>query len=523
MVLNKSFNNNKYVVKNYRNYAWRPSELDILTKTNNYRIWLQRNEKEVFKKQRENIQKFSEDLDIVLSGDTKDVNFNKDINNLYEKLKDLNNLRLKHEQMFNNCVELSKGIIDKYGGTNNDNTIYNIIDKKITPVKLLSYMENKREDIYYNSDALLSIIKDFTTEDEELKKKLDLYSNVLDEFKESLDSLDTIELSRYSKSIITEEKFLINITLWNYLQYGHIHRLYNSLRKTKDGSLYVVVFNKLKNKKDGKYTLIYNYRKYSSIFIESLLLYFIKENKDSFLSDNFTIGSGLLFFIQDELLKEYNLHNIDMRIEPVYLNTNTKNYLINKPKHIIDIFKLIMDQNTAGVSIDKMVDIIKHSDLNYEKNYEKLIEILSEEGKFHLNKKMFYGIHNRLVEKKIYNTLTRFIFVVNDLESLKNILKSLGFKDVNEGSQSFRGCGSYINKIATALDDDWRECLYRHYLFFEKNHQVSQGRKHLSYSKFSYKNIHINLGYDRWYSTATVGWDKRSLSSTSHVLNSEAV
>lgn len=227
---------------------------------------------EWIKKFREDMEKRNEVCKKIFSAETKDVEFNNDINNLSEKLKDLppptklredplwrrlrtereEDLTLKRKQMYNNCVKISEGIINKYTESNNDNSIYSVLDKSITPVKLLSYVNNQKK---LCSNNLLSIIKDFTTEDEEFKRKMDYYYNVLSEFKTTLDSFDTIELSRYSENIIIANCNLINFKLWNLLEYGYKIPLgKNNLKKTKDGSLYVgasSVFNKIKDKKGG--------------------------------------------------------------------------------------------------------------------------------------------------------------------------------------------------------------------------------------------------------------------------------
>lgn len=46
------------------------------------------------------------------------------------------------------------------------------------------------------------------------------------------------------------------------------------------------------------------------------------------------------------------------------------------------------------VSIDMMCNIIKHSDLNNEYNFEKLVEMFSKQNEYNLNKKMCYDIYN---------------------------------------------------------------------------------------------------------------------------------
>lgn len=114
----------------------------------------------------------------VLSVDTIDLEFNKNIKDLYKKIQDLalrplegvlglikNNifflwififikiargrgvedLKLNHDKLYDDCVNTSKDIINKYGSFNKDMTIYNIINKQITPIRLLHYIQKKRQ------------------------------------------------------------------------------------------------------------------------------------------------------------------------------------------------------------------------------------------------------------------------------------------------------------------------------------------------------------------------------------------
>jgi hypothetical protein len=97
----------------------------------------------------------------------------------------------------------------------------------------------------------------------------------------------------------------------------------------------------------------------------------------------------------------------------------------------------------------------------------------------------------------VYNPLSRFIFVVSDLNDLTHTIqnKSEEFKSVNSGSQKFRGSTSYLNNILSRLDKDFRDSMFKHNLLYHG------GEKCLNKSKFSYKNINMNLGSARFYST----------------------
>lgn len=100
----------------------------------------------------------------------------------------------------------------------------------------------------------------------------------------------------------------------------------------------------------------------------------------------------------------------------------------------------------------------------------------------------------------IYNHTSRFIYIVSDLKGFTDdLLKINAFRDiksVNSGSQKFRGSTSYLNNILSRLDKDFRDSMYNHNLRF-------LGKNALKKSKFSFKNVHMNLGYSRWYSTTS--------------------
>lgn len=61
--------------------------------------------------------------------------------------------------------------------------------------------------------------------------------------------------------------------------------------------------------------------------------------------------------------------------------------------------------------------------------------------------------------KEIFNLMSKFVFIVSDLDLLLNNLKKVGFADVNAGPQKFRGNPSYLSFINTTLDQDFRNSL----------------------------------------------------------------
>lgn len=90
----------------------------------------------------------------------------------------------------------------------------------------------------------------------------------------------------------------------------------------------------------------------------------------------------------------------------------------------------------------------------------------------------------------ISNLVSRSFFLVSDLKGLVNQIEKLEFK-VNQGPQSKRGQSSSINNTIHCFDLDFRNSMLRHNKYFHKN---NQGIEVIYSDKFSYSNIHINLG-----------------------------
>ena len=105
-----------------------------------------------------------------------------------------------------------------------------------------------------------------------------------------------------------------------------------------------------------------------------------------------------------------------------------------------------------------------------------------------------------------YNVLNRCVFVVKDLEFLLNTLKNRNKSlVVNAGPQSSKGSINSLTSSLALFDSDFWYALYTHKYYHSKllEPEVSSlfKVKKLGISKFSFKNIHMNLGLSRYYST----------------------
>jgi len=111
-------------------------------------------------------------------------------------------------------------------------------------------------------------------------------------------------------------------------------------------------------------------------------------------------------------------------------------------------------------------------------------------------------LKNKLDETHVnqYNLWSRAAFITEDLDSLINLFKKSVDSGVNEGPQAWRGQSDSLSNAIQAIDSDFRKSINRH-----NQHHVNMGNiprnRLIKRSKFSYQNIHLNIGNVRWYST----------------------
>ena len=99
-----------------------------------------------------------------------------------------------------------------------------------------------------------------------------------------------------------------------------------------------------------------------------------------------------------------------------------------------------------------------------------------------------------------YNLLGRTVFMVEDLNSLINKIKLNYDGDVNQGPQPWRGQSDYLSYTIHSIDTDFRRSMNRHNQYHVNKGTIPRNSL-IGRSKFSYQNIHLNLGKVRWYYT----------------------
>lgn len=132
--------------------------------------------------------------------------------------------------------------------------------------------------------------------------------------------------------------------------------------------------------------------------------------------------------------------------------------------------------------------------LSYERDFGKFIEYLDfRGGKEYI--KYYKSINNQDFSKlNIYN---KCIFFVSDITKLKALLEEKGFT-CNQGPQQFRGQINSMFSALSIIDKQFRDSMYNHVSF---HHKIIYGYS-MPKSKFSFKNVHINLGSSRFFSSS---------------------
>ena len=133
----------------------------------------------------------------------------------------------------------------------------------------------------------------------------------------------------------------------------------------------------------------------------------------------------------------------------------------------------------------------------YSDDYSNFIRlILKTIPGFDVDKKFELGSARWSVPISIINAS---LFVVHNINDFIKNIKAQGF-DVNQGPQPWRGQINSINSFLNSFDVDFRNSLYHHNKYHMEKRTISSGSQ-IPRSEFSFKNIHMNLGTVKWYST----------------------
>ena len=141
--------------------------------------------------------------------------------------------------------------------------------------------------------------------------------------------------------------------------------------------------------------------------------------------------------------------------------------------------------------------MFKLIDLATKKDYKEFAkEIFNSIDNY---EKLFYNLKDIEVERS-FNIINGCLFVVKDLNLFINSLTAKGLS-VNCGPQPLRGQVNYITNFLTCIDQDFIRVLYNHNYYHSRIGKIDK-RYWLTRDKFSFKNIHLNIGRVHYYSTS---------------------
>lgn len=291
------------------------------------------------------------------------------------------------------------------------------------------------------------------------------------------------------------KQYLLNLEIHNALINGSIEGLDKTITKSRKG-IYLVGF-RLLNKETN--VIIYNYIYYPCMFFESFQYFLYNKSIDS---SRFIEWGDLLVLLDSRLRDGYG----GAYKEPYTLN-NKVLLSILEDLHVNNDFKgldaeilirLIIKLNYI-CTIEEMSVIF---DLANRKEYSKFIFTILKGCEINyakINESVSSGSYDNIV----LNLINCCLFVVEDLQGCINKFKSTGYV-INEGPKPWRGQVNSISNLLCCMDNDYRSSLYNHH-----NYHIEKGmldRKfELNKSHFSFRNIHMNLGNIRWYSTPVKG------------------
>lgn len=85
------------------------------------------------------------------------------------------------------------------------------------------------------------------------------------------------------------------------------------------------------------------------------------------------------------------------------------------------------------------------------------------------------------------------VFIVKDLEKLILCVRDNNY-NLNSGPQALRGQVNSINSSLSILDLEYRKSLYNHNNNYSNSGYVNADILKLSRDKFSFNNVHMNIG-----------------------------
>jgi hypothetical protein len=254
---------------------------------------------------------------------------------------------------------------------------------------------------------------------------------------------------------------------------------------------YIVSFRVVLNKDNNggyKSVLVYNYLPYNVIFSDVLLQYLITKHR---FSNSITFEQyGNFYTIIDD-----NIGSSNELITEIKASPNKYNEHLNYNSEINNMYEHLdnLDYSKKFVTITDINNMYNLLNLLYNKDYENFIFSYLKSVKVKDN--IDFNPNQLNLDLNIdidVNLLNSCLFIIKDLEAFIGIIKKNNIEiGVNQGPQPRRGCHTTMHNFHSYLDVDFRNCMYKHNTRFSENYSK---KLFLYKNRFSYQNIHMNLG-----------------------------
>lgn len=288
--------------------------------------------------------------------------------------------------------------------------------------------------------------------------------------------------SQDTRNNLNLNRYIISEALHFSLESGKLRT--NSKNTLNINKFYVVMVRVLNNESK---VLVYNYISYPYMFFFTFLTFITTRNIHSSINTHIhRQADDFLSIFQDRL----NISDVkdklfiskeSLDIEKVLSNLSHFPHIVTK----VEIFKLI-NRLIMLVNLDS---ISKLTCLAITKNYKIFVkEILGSLDGYPTLVKYLDDDDN----DKSLSIINGCIFVVEDIEKFIEAIKKHNY-NINTGPQKHRGQVNSMNNNLSMLDMEYRKSLYNHNNYHAVRGNISSMFK-LNRQKFSFNNIHMNLG-----------------------------
>ena len=303
-------------------------------------------------------------------------------------------------------------------------------------------------------------------------------------------------ISKDTRNYLDTKKYIISEDLHHSLGSGILHHNGEPTQILHDDLVYLLMFRVLNyNSK----VIIYNYISYPTIFIHTLCYFLV--TRSSVLGKNFREPGNFLSVLDKMIYGENGSEKVIKpdkilrgKIEDGLRDICNSYYIYTA----VDILEYI-NKSAIYLNVSSMSTLV---DIAYNKYYDGFIkEILGSFYNYENLLKKLHSINKQpydysisldqdKIDDKAVSIINSCLFLVRDINKLIDSIRNLNY-NINCGPQPQRGRVNTINNSLSIIDMDYRKSLSNHNYLHMSGHS---NRLHLSRDKFSFNNIHMNLG-----------------------------